>query len=188
MQTPNTARSEESEGNAVTDFDLAELVNGVDIDELFMSSRKQKELDHAEEAAAAGRAVGCFGSLDGTVGASVSSEVVAADDALRSNGIHVPIANDENHGDIGEIATQDPNATPASPAIIYEGDVDLSPTAIEVDVSMLSPDQLRAFKIVRDHLTHRGAGGDPPQLLMQIQGEGGTGKSVVRPTLGLRRH
>lgn len=56
---------EDSEGNAVTDFELAELVNGVDVDKLFMSSRK--ELDYAEEAATVGHALGCFGDSNGTV-------------------------------------------------------------------------------------------------------------------------
>lgn len=65
--------------------------------------------------------------------------------------------------------------------MIYQGDVDVNSAAVEVDISMLSLDQLRAFTIVCDHFTHRGAGRTPPppQLLMQIQGEGRTGKSLV---------
>ncbi|KAB5588280.1 Vacuolar membrane-associated protein IML1 [Ceratobasidium theobromae] len=48
-----------------------------------------------------------------------------------------------------------------------------------IEVTHLNRDQLRAFKIVERHLDLSLNGEHPPQLLMQIQGEGGTGKSTV---------
>ena len=56
-----------------------------------------------------------------------------------------------------------------------------------VDTSMLKADQLRAYRIVEQHLTSSLSNSYPEhdpencqeQLLMQIQGEGGTGKSMV---------
>ncbi len=56
--------------------------------------------------------------------------------------------------------------------------------AIEaVDASHLLPAQRRAFEIICWHLEETLAGRDVPQLLMQIQGEGGTGKSMVIQTV-----
>ncbi|KAG9075419.1 hypothetical protein FRC06_010097, partial [Ceratobasidium sp. 370] len=48
-----------------------------------------------------------------------------------------------------------------------------------VETSCLKEDQLRGFNIIAKHLTASLAGQSPKQLLMQIQGEGGTGKSMV---------
>lgn len=48
-----------------------------------------------------------------------------------------------------------------------------------VDTSLLKEDQLRAFEIVKRHLTQKLLGRQPDQLLMQILGEGGTGKSMA---------
>ncbi|KAI0076307.1 hypothetical protein K474DRAFT_1555662, partial [Panus rudis PR-1116 ss-1] len=44
-------------------------------------------------------------------------------------------------------------------------------------------DQRRAYDIVTWHLTRLLEGNSQPQLLMQIQGEGGTGKSKVIQTI-----
>lgn len=52
-----------------------------------------------------------------------------------------------------------------------------------VDPSCLLPEQRRAYDIVTWHLTALLQGREPPQLLMQIQGEGGTGKSKVIQTI-----
>lgn len=52
-----------------------------------------------------------------------------------------------------------------------------------INVDRLKPDQLRAFEIINWHLGETIAGRDVPQLLMQIQGEGGTGKSLVVQTV-----
>jgi hypothetical protein len=48
-----------------------------------------------------------------------------------------------------------------------------------VDISFLTNDQSHAFWIIQAHLNHTLAGRAPGQLLMQIQGKGGTGKSTV---------
>lgn len=73
------------------------------------------------------------------------------------------------HGSSGDVLPQD----------------DLGPeAAIEaVDSSHLLPAQRRAFEIITWHLDESTAGKDVPQLLMQIQGEGGTGKSMVIQTV-----
>ena len=47
----------------------------------------------------------------------------------------------------------------------------------------LKRDQRRAFDIITSHLNKRMKGENPPQLLMQIQGEGGTGKSKIIQTV-----
>ncbi|CAE6416282.1 unnamed protein product [Rhizoctonia solani] len=48
-----------------------------------------------------------------------------------------------------------------------------------MDLTLLKADQLRAYGIIRAHLDAKMANQHPRQLLMQIQGEGGTGKSTV---------
>ncbi|KDN38232.1 hypothetical protein RSAG8_09631, partial [Rhizoctonia solani AG-8 WAC10335] len=48
-----------------------------------------------------------------------------------------------------------------------------------VDLSLLKADQRRAYGIIKAHLDAQMATQHPQQLLMQIQGEGGTGKSTV---------
>jgi hypothetical protein len=58
---------------------------------------------------------------------------------------------------------------------VREGQLALQP----VHPIFLKPDQLRAFGIVEKHLDITLAGASPSQLLMQVQGEGGTGKSMV---------
>ncbi|KAG9084569.1 hypothetical protein FRC07_013604, partial [Ceratobasidium sp. 392] len=47
-----------------------------------------------------------------------------------------------------------------------------------VNISDMKHDRRRAYTIVERHLTDNLAGRGCPQLLMQIQGEGGTGKST----------
>jgi hypothetical protein len=51
------------------------------------------------------------------------------------------------------------------------------------DVEKLLTDQKRAYEIVEWHLKETLKGHRPPQLLKQIQGEGGTGKSTVIQTI-----
>jgi hypothetical protein len=48
-----------------------------------------------------------------------------------------------------------------------------------VDPSCLLKDQRRAYDIIDWHLSETLAGRNPPQLLMQIPGEGGVGKSKM---------
>ncbi|KIL62630.1 hypothetical protein M378DRAFT_45379, partial [Amanita muscaria Koide BX008] len=47
----------------------------------------------------------------------------------------------------------------------------------------LNTDQLRALDIVRGHLSATASSEDTAQLLMQLVGEGGTGKSRVIQTI-----
>jgi hypothetical protein len=47
------------------------------------------------------------------------------------------------------------------------------------DVALLNKDQQRAYNIVDWHLQETMNGRKPPQLLMMIPGEGGTGKSKL---------
>ncbi|KIL55391.1 hypothetical protein M378DRAFT_49048, partial [Amanita muscaria Koide BX008] len=50
-------------------------------------------------------------------------------------------------------------------------------------VEELNIEQRRAFNIVNDHLNARNLTADTAQLLMQLVGEGGTGKSRVIQTI-----
>ncbi|KAF8574050.1 hypothetical protein K439DRAFT_1373600 [Ramaria rubella] len=52
-----------------------------------------------------------------------------------------------------------------------------------VDPSCLLPSRCRAYDIITWYLAATLSGQNPPQLLMQIQGEGGTGKSKVIQTV-----
>lgn len=95
----------------------------------------------------------------------------------RLGDIEEHIETSSEQGNIDTLTKEDINPQVIEPGITYEGhNLDL-PT--NVDVSMLSADQLRAFNIVKDHFTESNVGEDAPQLLMQIQGEGGTGKLMV---------
>lgn len=55
----------------------------------------------------------------------------------------------------------------------------LDAEGINIGQDSLLADQRRAFDIINWHLKETLAHRDPPQLLMQIHGEGGTGKSMV---------
>jgi hypothetical protein len=52
-----------------------------------------------------------------------------------------------------------------------------------LDTTSLLADQRRAFDIIHSHMQQTLSGNNPPQLLMQIQGEGGTGKLRVIQTV-----
>lgn len=71
------------------------------------------------------------------------------------------------------------HATEPEPGITYEGDVLPNSSATDVDISMLSADQLPAYEIIKSHFAKSASQTEEDQLLMQIQGEGGTGKSIV---------
>jgi len=59
------------------------------------------------------------------------------------------------------------------------GDELSKPVNHEVQVSCLKSDQFRAYSIIIGHLCAELRGENPSQLLMQLTGEGGTGKSKV---------
>ena len=52
-----------------------------------------------------------------------------------------------------------------------------------INVSLLRPDQARAYGIIQWHLDQTLKGGDPPPLRMVLYGEGGTGKLRVIQTV-----
>ncbi|VDB94386.1 unnamed protein product [Peniophora sp. CBMAI 1063] len=52
-----------------------------------------------------------------------------------------------------------------------------------LSTSELLPAQRRVYEIIAMHLADTLAGQEPPQLLLQIEGEGGTGKSRVNQTV-----
>lgn len=101
-------------------------------------------------------------------------------DVTRSSGQ----AEGKNQGSIRTIA-----AEKAGAGVTHIGDKGGKATAPEMDASApispevgqseLRPDQCRAFDIIIWHLDETLTGNDPPQLLMQIQGEGGMGKSCL---------
>lgn len=142
------------EGDVVTPLDLSELVNGVPIGKVMISPLKQKELDHAEDAASIGQRIRIFGNPGEGDGGSGSSEVATADEALYNNiklwttklkeatmdlrltkqdAPAIGVGNAENIGGVGHIGESSGHAPPA--AIVYQGDTDLTQVD-EVDVSM----------------------------------------------------
>jgi hypothetical protein len=178
----------------ITPGDLSEFVNGIAVEDLVLSSRKKKELDHGEDAAAVGKNLGLFGDVAGGAwgiqqeGPRVAGEAEYRDveqwtRALKTaaveerSGERRAASGDMDLGAIESITESGPQSSLMAAGIVYEGDA-IQPASSEVDVSMLGPDQLRAFKIIEDHVK-RSATEKMPQLLMQIQGEGGTGKSKV---------
>ncbi|KAG9098617.1 hypothetical protein FS749_003397 [Ceratobasidium sp. UAMH 11750] len=198
------ARSDEEamEGQTeepTNELDLRDFVNGVELDQVVLSRRKQKELDHAERAAAIGLKFGLFGKAGGGEDWEIrevddnvthdAEKVKQWTDALRLAAAeqkqgsplqHFDAA--ENPEDLGNInaITEDLGHAPSTVgegSISYQGDP--TPPQTELDVSMLTDEQLLVVNVVKGHVLENLAGKQPDQLLMHIQGEGGTGKSLV---------
>ncbi|CEL58884.1 hypothetical protein RSOLAG1IB_12210 [Rhizoctonia solani AG-1 IB] len=175
------------------EIDLQDYINGVELEKAVLSRAKQRELEHAERAAEIGIKMGIFGS--GNTGnnspwevteqstttvdqAQVTKWTEALHDAAIKNQLsqtHKP-AEEIDSGDIETMVLDPPDLPNNVPSITYQGDTLPAP---DLDVSMLSDEQLRAFEIVKNHFLKTQAGHKPEQLLMQIQGEGGTGKSLI---------
>ncbi|CCO34495.1 ATP-dependent helicase RRM3 [Rhizoctonia solani AG-1 IB] len=175
------------------EIDLQEYINGIELDDAILSRSKQKEIEHAEKAAQIGLKIGIFGSSDIQVGAAWTvlqepvtncdgSQITEWTQALRQAALQHQQNNTsvtDGDIDIGEVDTLETELTGSlndAPTVTYEGNVE--PPA-DIDISGLSTEQLRAFEIVRNHYLSSKAGDKPKQLLMQIQGAGGTGKSLV---------
>ena len=82
---------------------------------------------------------------------------------------------------------KDPNVVPITEATIDDRcQTELVPAAEALQaapINELREDQRRAYDIITSHLEDSLLAKRPPQLLMQIQGEGGTGKSKVIQTV-----
>ncbi|KDN37091.1 hypothetical protein RSAG8_10366, partial [Rhizoctonia solani AG-8 WAC10335] len=177
------------------ELDLRDYINGVELKQAVLSRTKQKELDHAEKAAEIGSKLGLFGSTNVSSGTPwvLSNSLSTAGDpdqvlgwtrALREAALQRPQNTNSasegnmNYGEI-EMITVDPEDSPNGTATItYEGG---TASELDMDVSMLSEEQLRVFEIVRNHFLEAHSGNNPQQLLMQIQGEGGTAHSGNNP-------
>ncbi|QRV90748.1 Helitron helicase-like domain at N-terminus [Ceratobasidium sp. AG-Ba] len=106
---------------------------------------------------------------------------------LAKNAAELKFGDDSNaiavqlSGDLGSITLGPSNN--ATTSALASGTVIPNPiiqeVIIPVEINLLKDDQLRAFSIVKEHVASVLAGRNPSQLLMQIQGEGGTGKSMV---------
>ncbi|CCO35196.1 DNA repair and recombination protein pif1,mitochondrial [Rhizoctonia solani AG-1 IB] len=184
----------ELEDQTEEELDLREYINGIELDQAILSRSKQKEIDHAEAAAEIGLKVGIFNQNNGEdnapwtvtqqpITSGNQAQVTEWTQALHQAAIQhqqtsiSQTPEDVNEGEIETMAIDLTSPLANSPTVAYEGDV-MAP-APDIDVSELSVEQLRAFYIVRDHHLAVEAGNKPEQLLMQIQGAGGTGKSLV---------
>ncbi|KDN39958.1 hypothetical protein RSAG8_08407, partial [Rhizoctonia solani AG-8 WAC10335] len=175
------------------EMDLREYVNGIPLDQVVLSRAKQREQEHAERAAEIGAKLGMFGTgkPSGDTPWKITKSVDTSGDhthvqqwthALREaaiqhlqNPTEIPAAQ-ANPGDIEALVLDPDDSLKNIPTVTYQGD---TPPIPEVDTSTLSPEQLRAFEIVKNYSLDFYAGNRPEQLLMMIQGEGGTGKSMV---------
>ncbi|TFY52705.1 hypothetical protein EVJ58_g9862 [Rhodofomes roseus] len=108
----------------------------------------------------------------------------AEDGPSREGGDVVPLVEDVNdeHG-AGEESTNI-----VGDVLQASRDSDIDTVLAAVDASALKEDQRRSYDIVKWHLEKTIAhienrGERPPQLLKQLQGEGGTGKSKVIQTI-----
>jgi hypothetical protein len=186
---------EAPQDDGLEELELGSYINGVELEKVILTKHKQNELDHAEKAVGIGLNLGIFEKKDvpwpmvnpiAVAGQDAQLEVKTWGDALKRAGIErrtreiyaSNISDSQDSGDVGAIMVDGTlDGTSAQPGIMYEGDQSIPPT--QVDTSQLSEDQLRAFKIVEDHLAKSSADEEVEQLLMHIQGEGGTGKSKV---------
>ncbi|EUC67452.1 ATP-dependent DNA helicase PIF1, partial [Rhizoctonia solani AG-3 Rhs1AP] len=187
--------SDEPYSESEDEVDLQEHINGIALDKLIMSRAKRKEIEHAEKAAEIGARVGMFGSSNissdvpwtvtrSSVTAGNLEQVTGWTQALHQAAVqHLrnltsePTAEAQTSTGCIETMIMDPEDSPIdTPTVTYEGDITSTP---DIDVSGLSTEQLRAFEIVKNHFLEARTGSKPEQLLMQIQGAGGTGKSLV---------
>ncbi|THH07769.1 hypothetical protein EW146_g9213 [Bondarzewia mesenterica] len=101
----------------------------------------------------------------------------ASDVDMDSGVTHIPSGDDtEAEPHVGTSRMHDQSE------VIHGGEMaDAALSAIDRD--MLLADQRRAFDIIEWHMRRSDVEPETPQLLMQIQGEGGTGKSKVIQTV-----
>lgn len=71
------------------------------------------------------------------------------------------------------------DGTQSSEGLVYAVTQPPPSKVTHINVNHLNSDQRRAYNIIQAHLLAQDSSSPPPQLLMQIQGEGGTGKSTV---------
>ena len=149
------------------------------------------EMKHALSAVAIGHEHGVFSATRGTgnePGAHTASDAdignlqmwrEAIDSQLQASGQDINMMNTEptQRGDVYTINTED---IPSEVTPIVE----MAEEAIQpMQPDELLPDQRRAYDLVTNHLNRLLEGSKPDQLLMQIHGEGGTGKSRVIQTI-----
>lgn len=190
------------ESEVIDPEELSEFVNGIKVGKVVLSQQKQRELEHAEEAVAIGQQFGLFGDVTKEFnppqnGAQVGDlqRIITMDDGhlgeidlwlnklkqcaldLHSRNHLTPPAHSNDFGDINSLAQPD-TLHPAEPTITYEA-IDQQNDIKEINLSDFSDDQQHAFRIIQNHVSDAFSGKPRAQLLMQIQGEGGTGRSHV---------
>lgn len=161
------------------------------IEQAKLNQRSSADRAYARAAVLVGHMKGLFNgptvALDGKTPLPASGEdfirLQQWRDAMKSDRQEEPTA-----------APQAMARTPAASDVIPLTTMDLAnlpsdeSEAVEEALTAVEPDQLRsdqrrAYDIVKTHLDNSIDGKNPPQLLMQIQGEGGTGKSKVIQTI-----
>lgn len=168
------------------------------LDAYKMSFMRKADLDHSQEALAIGRLVGILPDGDNRQWEISKPTPVAATEqqdgqfrswkaALAKNALlYREKAGHANVGqpiDVGEVVSQADALTDWQTRRSELGTVQHvhndGETSKSIDVTHLKEYQQRAFAIVAKHLDDTLYSRAPNQLLMQIQGEGGTGKSTV---------
>jgi hypothetical protein len=182
---------------APDEMEISELVNGIEVKKV-LSGCKEKEIQHANKMVAIGAKVSLFGNLleNAWVVAGGSITIAGESDMkqvgkwtntlqeaaakVHSNGTGDPLDEHHSPGNMGDINPMDTNQNrhESNASITYKGDETAIPPA-KVDISMLSVDQLQAFNVIKTRFRHSKLGERVDQLLMQIQGESGAGKSMV---------
>ncbi|KAG9092535.1 hypothetical protein FRC06_011888, partial [Ceratobasidium sp. 370] len=159
------------------------------------SKQNPRELLHAAEAIAIARGTGLFRShLEHSWSfASPCAQVATREDlrkisAWREAMAHDAVSRKTRRLEVEVSLSQSEDTVmpaPVSPLSVLpqsQGSVVAEPIVEEFiqpfETQHLKPDQSRAYGIIEKHLATNLAGQSPNQLLMQIQGEGGTGKSM----------
>ncbi|VDC07039.1 unnamed protein product [Peniophora sp. CBMAI 1063] len=151
--------------------------------------------DHGRQAVLLGRSVGVFSPRDSPALRPLAPVRHAeADDARNilvwqaamkralTSASRGPGGNDRDEEEGGDVSVADGEAAAPAPTV-KQLDAIAEEALTAVDVQHLLPDQRRAFEIISAHAKMTLAGMAPPQLLMQMHGEGGTGKSRVIQTV-----
>lgn len=170
-----------------------------ELEERLARQQNAREVDHGREAVDIARRAGLFASPigqsqvadDGTVCTATAADIAnitAWQTAMEDDSLSRKTASGSARTDDVPTAAQtveslDHMNADSTASTSDHGRVIPEPAVEEeirrVDVSFLTSDQLRAFSIIEAHLHDTIAKNAPKQLLMQIQGEGGTGKSTV---------
>ena len=97
-----------------------------------------------------------------------------------SNEMELPLTSIESTSDVLQISDLQKENIVTNSQIVKD---DETRRMLETDVQSLNDEQQHAYDIINWHLEETIAGKKPPQLLMNIPGEGGVGKSRLIQTI-----